>query len=298
VEGPSIAPPSVPIIPQAPSPAPEPGPGPARGGIPTSILVVVGAALIAAFGLLLLMPGGDDGSTALSPIAQAAETTAAVSGARFEGSGTGSFEGGSMTMNFNGVYDGTNQRSQMTMNANVSGGPQSISTSMSAVQEGLVVYMSSPLFAGQLPNGAQWMRIDGSQLGADAADLRESNSMDGRQVLEQLSEVSGSTQTNGLEKVRGATTTHYQATLDPDKLGAGAISDSTGGAADVWVDRKGLVRRVDMRIWVALPGGTPTQMSMTVEYFDFGIHPNIAVPAAADTVDFTQLSQQAVQAAG
>ena len=298
MEGPSIAPPSAPIIPEPTGRAPEPEPAPTRGGIPTPFAVVIGAALIAAIGLLLLMPGGSkNGSTALSPIAQAAEKTASVSGARFEGSGTGTFEGGSMTMNFNGVYDGAGQRSQMNMSMNVSG-PQSISTSMSAVQDGLVVYMTSPLFAGQLPNGAQWMRVDYSQLGADGADPRTSNSMDGRQILEQLGEISGSTQTLGLEKVRGTVTTHYQAMLDPAKLGAGEISDSTGGTADVWIDRKALVRRVDMRIWVALPGATPMQVSMSVEYFDFGINPEISVPAAANTADLSQISQAALQATG
>jgi hypothetical protein len=170
---------------------------------------------------------------------------------------------------------------------------------MSAVQDGLVVYMSSPLFAGQLPNGAHWMRVDYAQLGGDEADLRASNSMDGRQVLEQLDAISGVTQTVGLEKVRGTTTTHYRATLDPDKLGAGAAADATGGVADIWIDQKGLVRRVDMQIWVALPGSAPMQMSMSVEYFAFGINPNIAIPAASDAADITQISQAAAaQATG
>jgi hypothetical protein len=294
VEGPSVPPPSTPVIPAPPTAPTSDG---SSGGLPTPLLVIIGAALVAAIGLLLTMPGGSDQrSTALSPIAQAAEQTAALPGARFEGSGSGSFAEGSMTMKFSGVYDGTGQRSEVNMGAQVTG-PQSMSMSMTAIQDGLVMYMSSPLFSNQLPNGAQWLKVDYSQLGADAADLRASNSMDGRQVLEQLDEISGSTQTVGLESVRGVTTTHYRGTIDAGALDD-QLSDSSGGAADVWIDRKGFVRRVDMQLSAALPGEAPTQIAMTMEFFDFGVKPQITAPAAADTVDFTQLGQQALDSVG
>lgn len=267
-----------------------------RGGIPTPILVVIGAAMVAAIGLLLTMPGGSKTtSTALSPIAQAAERTARVSGARFTGTGSGSFEGGSMTMTMSGVYDSGAQRSRVDASMQATG-PESISMSISGVQDGLVTYMSSPLLTGQLPNGAQWIRVDYSQLGADSSDVA-STPMDGREMLDQLAAISGETQTVGRESVRGVTTTRYRGTLDLTE-DAPELSEASSGAVDVWIDRKSLVRRVDMQIFVALPGETPAQIAMSVEFFDFGIKPDIAIPAANDTVDFTQLGQQALEVTG
>ena len=60
--------------------------------------------LIAALALLLIgIPGGGGkGGGPLSPVAEAAEHTASVAGARFEGTGSGSFGTGSVQMSFDG----------------------------------------------------------------------------------------------------------------------------------------------------------------------------------------------------
>ena len=64
-------------------------------------------------------------------------------------------------MQFDGAFNGQTGRSQMQMQMQMQAtGPQPISTSMSAVQDGSAIYMNSPLFAGQLPNGASWMKLD------------------------------------------------------------------------------------------------------------------------------------------
>jgi hypothetical protein len=293
----------VPVIPAAQAPPPPPEP---RRGLPTALLVVIGAAMVAAIGLLLLMPGGsENGSTALSPIAQAAEKTASVSGGRFTGTGSGSAAGMTMSLNFNGVFDGTADRSQVDMSAQVSG-PQSMTMSLTGIQDGLVYYMSSPLFSGQIPNGAHWMKIDYGALGLSADQGAMAGSVDGSQVLDQLAGVSGETQVVGTETVRGVKATHYTGTLDmssqidqlrdqgQDEL-ADQLEAGTATAVDVWIDRKGLVRRTDINMGLSIPGQPALQLAMSVEFYDFGIEPDIVVPAASDTFDATELGATALQ---
>jgi hypothetical protein len=80
-------------------------------------------------------------------------------------------------MNFDGQFNEQADRSRIELQLQASG-PQPIMTTLTGVTDGSVMYMSSPLFAGQLPNGAQWMRLDVSDFGAEqqdeAADVIES----------------------------------------------------------------------------------------------------------------------------
>ena len=189
---------------------------------------------------------------------------------------------------------------QMQMQAT---GPQPISTSMSAVQDGSVVYMNSPLFAGQLPNGASWMKLDFSGLaGAAALSAQSTGDLDARQMLQQLQSVAPGAQVVGTERVRGVRTTRYSGTIDPqleaDELRdagndeAAALVEASGSpTVDVWVDRKHLVRRMSMTIPVGIPGQPPAQMAMTFDVYDFGAAPAIDLPPSGDVFDATELSK-------
>jgi hypothetical protein len=131
--------------------------------------------------------------------------------------------------------------------------------------------------------------------------------MDARAVLGQLKMVSDDARVVGTEQVRGVTTTHYTATIDPElqaeqlreagqELGAEVI-ERQGGAASVgvWVDRDGLVRRTTMTIPFGLVGGPGAQMSMTMDFFGFGATPEIEVPPEEATFDATELGQQLLE---
>ena len=78
--------------------------------------------LIAAVALLLFgIPGGAERGGPLSPIAEAAEHTASVPGARFRGTGSGSFGTGSVQMSSTGAFNGQTGRSQMDMQMQATG---------------------------------------------------------------------------------------------------------------------------------------------------------------------------------
>jgi hypothetical protein len=59
-------------------------------------------------------------------------------------------------------------------------------------------------------------------------------------------------------------------------------------SASVWVDKDGLVRRVQFGYGV--PGAA--HLTMTMNYFDYGANVTIAAPPSGQVFDATQLAQQ------
>ena len=155
--------------------------------------------------------GSGGGGGALSPIAQAAEQTADVPGAHYSGTGTGTFAGGTVEMQFDGAYNGEADRSQIEMQFQASGAAP-LSGTITGVADGTDMYMTSPLFAGQIPDGATWMKLDLSEFGGDQG---AASGVDAREMLEQLRAVAPGARAVGSDKVRGVKTTHWSATIDP-----------------------------------------------------------------------------------
>jgi hypothetical protein len=270
--------------------------------------LAVGLAMAAPLGLALR--DGSPGGTPLSPIAEAAERTSNLDGAHFSGTGSSTAAGFEMTMSFGGVYDAEG-RSRMRMEVQSVAAPQAAAmmNPLVAVQDGLTMYMSSPAFAAGLPDGASWMKLDMSEFLGEGEAPAAVNSMDARAVLGQLEMVSNDARTVDTERVRGAVTTHYAATIDPElqaeqlrdagqELGAELIENQGGAASvEVWVDRDGLVRRTAMTIPFELLGGPGAQMSMTMDFFGFGATPEIEVPPEEATFDATELGRQVLEEA-
>ncbi len=96
----------------------------------------------------------------------------------------------------------------------------------------------------------------------------------------------------GTDTLRGVETTHYRATIDPqkaldktpadlrDKVQQGL--DQLGGSipVDVWIDGDGQTRKITMDI-DAKTGTVAT----TMEYYDFGTEVDVSAPPADDVFD-------------
>jgi hypothetical protein len=80
--------------------------------------------------------------------------------------------------------------------------------------------------------------------------------------------------TIGTQDVRGVATTHYHAT------GRG------GTAFDVWVDRNGLMRRISFSASAA----GPEELTVTEEFFDFGLSVKIKLPPPGEVKTATILT--------
>jgi hypothetical protein len=174
------------------------------------------------------------------------------------------------------------------------------------VQDGDVGYVRLPAIDGQLPEGKTWVRGSAGDVKAGSFDLKELDSFtqnDPRDVLEALRGLSGDIETVGSEELRGVGTTHYRALLDPAQLvreanasnaDAASILDrlsQTGVAEvplDIWIDGKGLVRKLALDIGVpeATKGGS---VSLAFELWDYGERVGIDVPPAAQVADASAL---------
>jgi hypothetical protein len=58
---------------------------------------------------------------------------------------------------------------------------------------------------------------------------------------------------------------------------------------DVWVDSDGRVRRMNFDMHVTVAAGTSTDMTMSMEYFDFGVPVHPHAPPASQTTDMASL---------
>jgi hypothetical protein len=180
-----------------------------------------------------------------------------------------------------------------------------------AVQDGDVMYMQFPAMASELPEGKSWVRMAAGETaetqGFDFSQLEDFTKNDPRKALGFLRAASDRVETVGTEELRGATTTHYRATVnlaeyeklvpasEREELGsiAGELVEQSGLddlPVDIWLDEDGLVRQLVMSFSATQPGTTQTvNGSMTFELWDYGKTVDIDVPPLADVVDAASL---------
>jgi hypothetical protein len=165
------------------------------------------------------------------------------------------------------------------------------------------LYMKSPLFDQALPDGKSWLHIDFAKTGRKLGigDPTQFGTADPSQIVSNLRATSERVERVGSEDVRGVATTHYKATVELKKLPA-LVPPSERAAArqkserliqllgadsypmEVWVDRKHLVRRVDVKMEMRVQGQSMT-MDMMSEMYAFGPKPKAKRPPAGETYE-------------
>lgn len=259
-------------------------------------------------------------------LARAATTSADAATGRFGFSMEMTLPGADEPFSFagDGAFDTTASRASLTIDmssfaslldglvggASGNGGPgigDPDAWQIETVQDGLVMYLRFPAVADELPAGKSWVRMDlreaGSTGGIDLEQLRQFTSSGPHEILDFLRAVSGEIETVGTEELRGVETTHYYAIVDllryeklappaeREKLGSllGEVVEQSGLGeipVDVWVDERGLVRKLTMVFSATQPGTTEqATMSMSFELYDYGKDVEIALPPASEVVD-------------
>jgi hypothetical protein len=276
------------------------------------------ALLVLAGGAFLVLGDGDDGGLpGLTPLAQAAERTAEYPGARMaiEGGLEIPGSGAALTMEGQGEYNGTTGLSRITLGAELPpeaaeqlpGGRFEVEQVSEARPGTVVMYMRSEAF-GELPGGAEWMKLDLSeQVGGQV------QSVDPREQLKMLRS-SDDLEELGTERVRGVPTTHYKATVDQREEVERLRDEGEDSAADfletvievndgdatvgveAWVARDKTVRRLKMEVPFSM-GAAPagTSMLMTLELYDFGIEPHIDLPSESDVFDASDIAREEME---
>jgi hypothetical protein len=231
-----------------------------------------------------------------NPVISAIQRTAKAKSSKIEIEATTTIPGTTIVMRGGGATRGMN----VTMSLFTTGGGQSFSMDAIGLFErgAYVMYMKSPAFAGQLPPGKSWLRIDlqkaASSLGVDFSSLMSSS-----QTLAPLQHGLVSTKRLGSERVAGKPTTHYRAVID---IGRAAAEVPAYGAQvakieralgihfgrqtqHVWVGRDGRIRRYAF----SMPTGTRTARGTVVQtmtFLAYDVPVKIAAPPKAAVFDY------------
>ncbi len=279
--------------------------GPARTA--ASLGVALAPALAAA--ALIAGCGGSTAAT-LDPVAQAAETTMRAGGAQL--SLVAKIEGAALPsalmMQGHGTFNMSRQEGQLT--AGFQGLPAQAAQQfpggkleMTELFARQAIYITAPFFAGRLPNGAKWIRLDisklRSKLGIDVQSLSSGQS-NPAEVLTYMRGQGASITRLGREDVRGTPATHYRGTIDlareaetlptKDRAALKAAMQkmiATSGIGkmpvELWIDDHHLMRKMTLDI----SGQQGVRANMTIELFGFGPTPVVTPPPVDQAYDAT-----------
>jgi hypothetical protein len=238
------------------------------------------------------------GGSAADPVAKAATASANAKAEHVHLDASIDANGSKVTMQGDGDFANDPVLGSMNLTTNVGGHD----VTMSEVASGTKIYLSSPLFKGQIPGGKTWMAVDyGKAAKAAGVSIVSAASQSPADALRQL-EASGHAQKVGEETLDGVHTTHWTATIDPKKLAkleARTQTQLTYDPVGVWIDDQGQVRKAHISGKTAANGATPAvSTDMTMTFSDYGENVHVTVPAASETFDATALATQATSTNG
>lgn len=199
-----------------------------------------------------------------------------------------------------GLFNGTTNRSRLKMRIALATPPGRIE--MEGVGSGSHFYYKSEKLQSALPDGDEWVGLDMS-LGSSSETGAVASASPNEQ-LAVLRAVSDKVEKLGEKRVRGVETTGYRSSLDPHRYagylrGKGSpkaaeeyeqVAKAVPSATEIetWVDRKGLVRRTTMKSDAHDPhSGDETSTEATMDFYDFGISPEIQLPDSDTVYDAT-----------
>lgn len=268
--------------------------------------LLAGGAVVVIAALVLLSGGGPEPLPRVTPlpIAQAAERTASLPGARLQIDGKIHAPAGkALVVSGSGVYNGETGRSSVTMRG--PGGSYEIEQVAEAQPGSFVAYLRSGAY-GALPGGAEWVKVDLS----DEVDTRSQSldPVDHLAVLRSSSEYLNL----GTDRIRGVETRHVRAIIhlraEARRLreaGEDRAADNletlyaaTGTKAyemEAWVGADMQIHRYRLEIACAAMAVPSTRMSITVDLHDFGVTPDIQLPNEGDVFDATDRSHEDLQ---
>jgi hypothetical protein len=290
-----------------------------------TIVALCAAAIIAVVALVLASGGSGSSNVAKVPsgtFAEAADVTTQAGGAQVAIAGTVSAPDLSTSLTLSGTGHVNFDPSEAQLTFTMSGFPATVQAeipggtlTMNEIYKSATLYMESSLFAGKLPDGARWIKLDlasvSEAMGLDPSSLASSGA-NPAQYLSYLKDGAGTATVVGHEAVRGVPTTHYQSELNllkaaeaqPGTNRAQAraafqkLVAETGQSSlpvEVWLDAQDHVRRMSLTIDTAA-GGNDVQTKMRSEYFDFGATSSVTPPAEAEVYDATESALQGLGA--
>lgn len=298
---PGGAPPAGGPPPGPPPGAPDPGHTPLAPSSRRLLRLVALLALLLIAVVAIHAAHGGGGAGGDNPMVEAAQKTAEISGAKMAMEVTYSAEGSSTVIvgTGSGSYNAKSGISQANLSVPI---PGHGTLSMESVATGRVVYMRSPMFAGHLPPGTEWLGVEPllgrSEETAFGSDGSPQSSM-------QMMQAVGSVEKLDQQTVRGHLTTRYKGDVDISKA-ADFLADNgektlakeyeavaEGGTKKVefeaWVDSRGLARQLREVVQLPAVDGHSLTMDMRMQLYDFGAKPRIELPSKHLVLDKTPM---------
>ena len=262
---------------------------------------------------LALASCGDGGNSSQGTLADAADRTLDTRTAALSVDATVEVDGlpsARIRMDGDGQMDLERNLVQLELEAVVPEEDERIEMEEVMTGNGSVVYLRSPRFLEDLPDGKEWVKLDlvkaSKELGVDSTALPQASQNDPAEMLRFLRAV-GRVRQVGWENLDGIATNHYKANVDVRRylevVPAGRRADARrsvrrlidlmGGTStipmEVWVDESDLVRRIAMDMRTTVPGGSSMRMRFDMRLFDFGSDVDIEVPDKDETIDYGEL---------
>jgi len=286
--------------------------------LPASALL---ACAVAVTGLVIALSGCGGSSavsSAVDPVAQAAQVSELAPGFKAslseEFTPPGSSE--AVTASGTGVFDQRDHRGIFSIQGKA--GERSFNAQTQYSNLALYMRLPSSSQASSVTHGKPWVKFDlrgvGTALGISFSALSSPGaSSDPSQLLSYLKATSGQITRIGSEQVQGLPTTHYRGTIDydqyPNKVPPAQraaasqsiaalkrLSGAHSQVVDVWVDGQHRVRREELTFHECLPGTSGTsQIHLKIEYFAFGVQAMPAVPASGEVADLTSYVAEKVK---
>ena len=258
---------------------------------------------------LVLAACGSGGGNAGEDVAQAATKTNGAKSYAISTRTRMKIAGKTVTFTGSGAFDLRKRRGKLSLDMrNFAEIGQNLG-SVTMIMDGLVLYMRMPFLHSIAPQLKPWLKINLQQAGRSqgidlSAFLQLGQGGDPTQSLQYL-RGAADVKRKGDEKVRGVDTTHYELTVDLERVAENAppalrarlrratrqIIQITGQRkvpAEVWVDDQGLIRRYAQRQSIPLQG-RKSEMALTMELFDFGTPVSATPPPASQVTDLSRL---------
>lgn len=292
-----------------PEPAAEPATPQAAGaaaqpGVPRDrhskrIAAVAGVGALAALAAVLALTQGGGGAPLVptsTPVTRAAYVTALEPGFKIAMSVNETVAGHAESITATGAFNtGAHPQGSMTLLTN--------GLTLSEIVVGPDLFMQLPGAAGAALAPTPWVKARlAAVAGASGFDFSPTGGTNPSQELDML-RGAGQVTTVGSETIRGVATTRYHAVIDLNRYPSAVASSLRAAAtrsaallervtgqstlpADVWVDRDGRVRRVQLALTACSSVGT-VAATASMDFYDFARQPAVTAPPASQVTDIT-----------